>query len=76
MLGHIRLPRSKIVRPPVVRIFIFYDSVLVVRAYATECGILIFPINSVDETIVRKTAVVGVVVLNGSSSLCHEFLHC
>ena len=49
-------------------IFIFYYSVLVVRAYSTECDILIFPTNSVDETIVRKTAVVGVVVLNGSSS--------
>ena len=30
----------------------------------------------VDGTIVSKPAVVGVVVLNGSSSLCHEFLHC
>ena len=57
-------------------LFIFYDSVLVVRAYATECDILIFPINSVDETIVSKPAVVGMVVLNGSSILCHDFLQC
>ena len=44
-------------------IFIFYDYVLVVRAYATECDLLIFPINSVDKNIVRKPSVVGVVVL-------------
>ena len=57
-------------------IFIFYDSVLVVPAYATECDLFIFPINSVDETVVSKPAIVGVVVLNGSSILCHDFLHC
>ena len=50
-------------------VFILYDSVMVVHAYATECDLLIFPINNVDETIVRKPAVVGVVVINGSSSL-------
>ena len=48
-------------------IFIFHDSVLVMRAYATECDLLIFPINSVDGTIFSKPAFVGVVVLNGSS---------
>ena len=57
-------------------VFILYDSVLVVRAYATEFDLLIFPINSVNETIVSKTAVVCVIVLNGSYSLCHDFIHC
>ena len=57
-------------------VLIFYDSVLVVRAYAAECYLLIFPINSVDEPLVSKSAVVGVVVLNGYSSLCYDFLHC
>ena len=57
-------------------IFIFYDSVLVLRAYTVEYDLLIFPINIVDEPIVSKPAIVGVVVLNGSSILCHDFLHC
>ena len=56
--------------------FIFYDSVLVVHAYAIECDLLIFPINSVDETIVSKPAGVGMLVLIGLSSMCHDFLHC
>ena len=57
-------------------VLIFYDSVLVVRAYAEECYLLIFPINSVDEPVVIKPSIVGVLVLNGSSSLCHDFIHC
>ena len=57
-------------------VLIFYYSVLVMRAYAAECYLLIFPINRVDEPIFNKPAVYGVSVLNGSSSLCHEFLHC
>ena len=57
-------------------VLILYYSVLVVRAYATGYDLLIFHINSVDETIFSKPAVVGVVVLNISSSLFHYFLYC
>ena len=46
-----------------------------VGAYLTECDILIFAIYSFNETIVRKPAILGVLVQDGPTSLSHGFLH-
>ena len=57
-------------------VFVFDDTVLMVGAYPTECNLLIFAIYSFNETIVRKPAIVGVLVQDSMASLSHVFLHC
>ena len=57
-------------------VFVFDYAILVVGANPAKCNLLIFAVDGLDETIVSKPAVVGVVMFDFSSGLCHGFLHC
>ena len=57
-------------------VFVFDYAILVVGANPANCDLLIFAVYGLDETIVSKPAIIGVVVFDGSHSLRHGFLHC
>ena len=46
------------------------------RFYAIEGQLLIFAVDSINEPILCRPAIVVMVVLDGSSSLCHYLIHC
>ena len=45
------------------------------RSYPAEGKFLTFAIDSVNKSIVYKPAIIGVVVFDGSSRLCHHIYH-